>query len=133
MRDSAGHCTFVLLGIIGSGKSSTGNSLLGGKAYDVGHTAASCTEDPQSAPGKITFQQESMDTVVEVPVLVIDAPGYGDSRGKDQDKLNINRLVNYLEKEVMFVNSFLLVVNGASPRFDGQMFEMLQVSESLPS
>jgi len=113
---------FVLLGITGSGKSSTGNMLLEREnAFPVGHLADSCTQSPH--------MEEGLASHLNVPVVVIDTPGYGDSGGNDEG--NIQKMITFLENEIHFVNTFLLVLNGAQRRFDQQTFEMLKVYSSV--
>lgn len=109
--------TVVLLGTTGSGKSSLGNSLLNKEAFVVAHTASSGTR-----VGKLESGINPL--LPDVPITIIDAPGYGDSEGRDQEHLQ--GTARLLEREG-FVNSFLLVLNGSQVRFDGQIFDMLQV------
>lgn len=106
----------VMLGVTGSGKSSLGNSIYGKEAFKVSNEAESCT----SAAQTITKIVDP----INVPLTVVDTPGYGDSRGGDEK--NMKHMTETLQ-DIGLVNAFLLVVNGANVRLDQQIFEMLQV------
>lgn len=114
----------VLLGATGAGKSSLGNCLLEREAFKVGHGATTCTVSPQKREGVISFIGE---VNVDIPLAVIDTPG-GKDRGilededfviveEDGNRFNLKEVASVVDCEG-FVNAFLLVVNGAAPRFD---------------
>lgn len=116
MGDSGRPWAFVLLGVTGSGKSSLGNVLMDREVFKVGHTARSCTF--------ATNKQLGLIPSLDVPLVVIDTPGYGDSGGRDEQHMREIQEVLAVEQ---FVNAFLLVLNSASIRCDDQIFNMLQV------
>ena len=55
--------------------------------------------------------------------ILVDAPGYKDTRGRDD--MHFNNLESYLYG-CGGVDAFLLVISGSNPRFDGAKKEMLQ-------
>jgi len=91
-----------------------GNTLLDNKAFKVGHGAQSCTPKPAKTRGVIPS--------LNVPVVVVDTPGYGDSGGNDAG--NFREMIAFLEDEVMFVNVFLIVLNAT--RCDEQLGSMFK-------
>jgi len=49
-------------------------------------------------------------------VGVIDTPGFGDTRGLQQDKRNTDKILRFLNEEVDYVNCVCLVINGRESR-----------------
>jgi predicted GTPase len=107
-----------LIGLTGSGKSTTANSLCGEQKFNVSGGTVSVTT---AFDGVLTRWFNSPE---EDPVIVIDTPGIGDS--KNRDTKHIAEMVVGL-KNVGSVSAFLLVVNSADPRLSDQLQETLNL------
>ena len=66
------------------------------------------------------------------PIGVIDTPGFGDSRGIDQDKENVGKIIETL-KTVEYINCVCLVINGRAARMSGSLkYVLAEVTSILP-
>ena len=90
-RESRKELTFVLIGVLGSGKSSTGNSILGHKQFKVTTGTVPVT---QTVEEKYFYYNERKITVVDTPGLK-NASSFTSIK-KDVDKLLINKSTNII-------------------------------------
>ena len=95
----------------GTGKSSVSNCILNKEKFKVSADVDSQTSETRGALG--SWFDNNKD-----PVIVIDTPGFGDS--KNRDTQHIARMVFSL-KQVGYVNTFLIVLNSQQPRFDEEL------------
>ena len=73
---------------------------------------------------KIDFEQ--------VKIGVVDTPGFGDTRGIDQDKENIKKIVDKVN-EVEYINCICLIINGRLARMTHQLqYVVSEISAVLP-
>ena len=73
---------------------------------------------------KIDFEQ--------VKIGVVDTPGFGDTRGLDQDKENIKKIVDKVN-EVEYINCICLIINGRLARMTHQLqYVVSEISAVLP-
>ena len=71
-------------------------------------------------------------TICGLNVGIIDSPGFGDSRGLEQDKLNAGEIVRVLIAED-YVNCICLIINGRSPRITATLkYVMAEITSILP-
>ena len=122
----SGMKKMAVIGSAGAGKSSLCN-IFAGKRHDdgtfpVGDELTSCT---YTTSGKTVEWRGTSGQQVHL----FDTPGLKneDSGG---DNFNINQMVEYF-KEANYVNVFLLVINGANPRFDSTLIFMLKVFKRM--
>merc|ERR1711950_11453 len=103
----------VGLGNTGHGKSTVLNRLCGdiSKYGDSGPFEAK--DSDQSVTQQLKHEERTINNVQSV---VVDTPGYKDS--KNRDNLHFNNLESYLYGSGG-VDAFLLVANGTNIRFDG--------------
>merc|ERR1712087_744190 len=110
----------ILMGRTGGGKSTFSNRLSGDTSVlgDQGPSIA-------SASCKSVTQENSKQLITfgDHLIAVVDTPGVGDSYGRDRE--HSNRLCAYL-KGCGGINAFVVVCNGACPRFDAHFKQMLQ-------
>ena len=70
--------------------------------------------------------------VGDLKVGVIDTPGFGDSRGFDQDKTNAQRIVSALKREE-YINCICLIINGRQPRASASLkYVLSEIAAILP-
>ena len=63
---------------------------------------------------------------------IIDTPGFGDSRGMDEDKKHITRIINALKKED-YVNCVCLIINGRASRMSATLgYVLSEITSILP-
>ena len=111
----------VLLGESGSGKSSVGNCLLGlasDESFEESGGTQSCTLECKEVVGTWITNTKLCS--------IIDTPGMNDSDNKDTD--HMRSIVKFL-KDTSYVNVFLLVRNGRSPRMSHSFKRMLSTFE----
>ncbi len=70
--------------------------------------------------------------VGDLKVGVIDSPGFGDSRGLDQDKENAKKIVNALKNED-YINCVCLIINGRQARASVSLkYVLSEITAILP-
>ena len=68
----------------------------------------------------------------ELKVSVIDTPGFADSRGLDQDKKNVQKIIDALKAEE-YINCVCLVVNGRQTRMSATLgYVLTEITSILP-
>ena len=68
----------------------------------------------------------------EVKIGVLDTPGFGDTRGLDQDKENVKKIVDKVN-DVEYINCICLIVNGRMARMTSQLqYVISEISAVLP-
>jgi len=119
-REDGSRKIIVTVGMTGGGKSTFCNRLNGDESTfgreggcQTSGDGTSCTQ----SNGKLCVQ------IGQHRVTVVDTPGFGDSFGRDRE--HSNRLCAYL-KGCGGINAFVLVRNGAQPRFDQPFQNMLR-------
>ena len=71
-------------------------------------------------------------SVGELKVGIIDTPGFGDSRGFDEDKKNVKTIINCLKAEE-YVHYICLIINGRQPRATPTLsYVLTQITAILP-
>ncbi len=70
--------------------------------------------------------------VGDLKIGVIDTPGFGDSRGFKQDKMNAQRIVSALKREE-YINCVCLVIHGRQPRASASLrYVLSEITAILP-
>jgi len=68
----------------------------------------------------------------DLKVGIIDTPGFGDSRGIEEDKRHVGKIIATV-KEVDYVNCVCLVVNGRNSRMTGTLrYVLTEITTILP-
>ena len=111
-----------LIGSTGTGKSSTGNSLINENAFDVSPSTDSQTQE------LVGILARWMGIPTEEPVLVLDTPGMGDTQTRDTK--NIAGMLVRLQ-ELGYVNAFLLVLNCEAPRLSEQTQDHIRLYSEI--
>eukprot|EP01084_Bolivina_argentea_P000665 1224_1 len=115
----------VLVGNTGDGKSTVGNRLCG----DESQRADSGPFPTSNRLDSCTLQLSKQRTEIgSVKITVVDAPGWGDTGGRD--RTHANNLCAYLYG-CGGINHFVLVRNAANYRFDDHFRMMLQRYEHM--
>eukprot|EP00731_Ephydatia_muelleri_P017206 Em0010g304a len=69
----------------------------------------------------------------ELEVKIIDTPGFGDSRGIEEDKKNVKKIVDTINRDIEYVNCICLVINGRQARTSYQLkYVLTEISATLP-
>ena len=107
-----------MIGITGHGKSSTANSICGREKFTV---SAGSESETDSVAGLLTRWQGIKE---EEPVIVLDTPGFGDSKHRETE--HIANVVCGL-KQIGYVHSFLIIFNAEEPRLNEQLQATLKI------
>mmetsp|Transcript_49779 Transcript_49779/g.115538 ORF Transcript_49779/g.115538 Transcript_49779/m.115538 type:complete len:783 (+) Transcript_49779:41-2389(+) len=107
--------TICLLGSVGTGKSSTGNSIFGEEVFETGEQAESVTSKPC-----VKVRRWQGDGEI---VRCVDLPGLSDT--PELDKKHMKEMVEVLRDQVRYIHTFLIVINSQAVRFDRQTQVML--------
>eukprot|EP01084_Bolivina_argentea_P226174 382071_1 len=110
----------VALGNTGSGKSTVLNRLYGDKSEDGDQGPFESSDSDQSVTQRLSHKQCK---ICDTTTILVDTPGYKDSKNKDS--AHFNNLESYLYG-CGGVNAFLLIMNGTNVRFDGNVQCMLK-------
>ncbi|XP_064401543.1 uncharacterized protein LOC135347466 isoform X2 [Halichondria panicea] len=134
----------LLIGKIGSGKTSFLNLLYNCATVGSGFEAKGLEQFTQfndiklekaQAHPKETKTSDATLYNVEVGDLkigVIDTPGFGDSRGLEQDKTNAQRIISALKKEE-YINCVCLIINGRQLGADALLkYVLTDIAAILP-
>lgn len=130
----------LLVGATGSGKTSFVNLCAqekppGGKfKFENIHSF----DEPDAALQASAMASETTDTkshsveIGELKLVLIDTPGFGDTRGTQQDEENLKKIIATVEKEE-FINCVCLVINGRQARMTSyQKYVLEQIAECFP-
>ena len=112
----------VLMGQKGSGKSASANSLCG---FEVFQTSAFTESETSAVNGSFT---RFAGIPTEDPLLVVDTPGIGDSKGRDAK--HIGEMVVCL-KELGYAHAFLIVLNYSDPRRSEQLQDTIKLFSQM--
>ena len=116
----------TVIGSAGAGKSTLCNIFAGKKhdddTFPVGDEWTSCTH---ATSGKIVKWRGTSGRKIHL----FDTPGLK-NEDSGADNYNIDQMVDYF-KNAWYVNVFLLVINGANPRFDSSLISMLKVFHKM--
>lgn len=83
----------------------------------------------ESATTGATYYQVDFE---EVKLGLLDTPGFGDTRGLDQDKENVKKIVDKVN-DVEYINCVCLIVNGRMARMTSQLqYVISEISAVLP-
>ena len=119
---SKNFLSVCLLGVTGHGKSSTANTLCGKEYFTVSEGAESQTHEVR---GLVTTWQNDPEGKM---MIVLDTPGFGDSKGLDTS--HIANMV-YKLKLIGYVHTFMLIFNSEDPRFDEQLQSTLKIFSQM--
>ena len=134
----------LLIGETGSGKTSFLNFICNAERIQaVGYVSASKDFRPfhdiklenaeaRKMESKTSGAKLYQMTICGLNVGVIDSPGFGDSRGLDQDKKNAREIVRALNEEE-YVNCICLIINGRTSRMSATLkYVMSEITSILP-
>ena len=94
----------------------------GAMLYDA---AADSTDSADS-----TIRKADLD---KLEFCIIDTPGFGDSRGFDQDKKNAEAIISCIQKEE-YINCVCIVINGRETRITADLkYVLTEISSILPN
>ena len=108
----------TLIGPTGAGKSTTANSICGQQKFKE-----SCSTDSET--DSVTALLATWQGVKgEEPVIAIDTPGLGDSKGRDTG--HIAKMVCSL-KQIGYVNAFLIILNSEEHRLSEYLQSTIKI------
>ena len=137
-------CNMLLIGEIGSGKTSFLNLLCNcsllqelGFAKGAGHFHDYNDiklENPLA--GKMESKTSGAKLynleLCGIKMGVVDTPGFGDSRGMEEDKQNVDKIIDTL-KEEDYLNCVCLIINGRQSRMSAALrYVLTEVTSILP-
>ena len=137
-------CKILLIGEIGSGKTSLLNllyncSLIQELGFAKGAAQFRNFNDIELENGLASKMESKTSGVklynVELCGLnmgVIDTPGFGDSRGMNEDKWNVRKIIDTL-KEEEYLNCVCLIINGRRSRMGATLrYVLTKIASILP-
>jgi len=89
--------------VTGHGKSSTANSLCGEAEYFK--TSSELESETSKVRGLVTYAFGDEEAE---PVIIIDTPGFGDSKGRDTEHI-ANMVMNL--RMIGYVDTFIITIN----------------------
>jgi len=99
--------------VTGHGKSATANSL----CWELERFKTSADVESETSEVK-GFVTHALGSDKNDPVIIIDTPGIGDSKGRDTE--HIAKMVMNL-KRIGYVHSFIITINSQDCRFNEQL------------
>ena len=137
----------LLIGETGSGKTSFLNLLCNSKLFEelgtnfdaekldqIGKYNDLMIENSiERAMASKTSEAKHYDTVVcRMRMAVFDTPGFGDSRGLEQDKVNVKKIINALRNQD-YINCVCLIINGRQSRMTASLkYVLSEISSVMP-
>ena len=137
----------LLIGETGSGKTSFLNLLCNSKLFEelgtnvdaakldrIRHYNDLKIEDStaRAMASKTSDAKHYNTEVCEMRMTVIDTPGFGDSRGIEQDKTNVEKIIKALKRED-YINCVCLIINGRQSRMSASLkYVLSEISAILP-
>ena len=137
----------LLIGETGSGKTSFLNLLCNSKLFEELGTKVDAAKfnqikryndlkiEDSTARAMASKTSDAMfynTEVCEMRMEVIDTPGFGDSRGLEQDKKNVKKIIDALRHQE-YVNCVCLIINGRQARMSASLQYVLgEISSILP-
>jgi predicted RNA-binding protein with RPS1 domain len=109
--------------VTGHGKSSTANSLCGEAEYFK--TSSELESETSKVRGLVTY---AFNDEEEEPVIIIDTPGFGDSKGRDTEHI-ANMVMNL--RMIGFVDTFIITINSQDPRFNEQLESTIKLFSQM--
>ena len=109
MSNECNNNSYIILGLTGVGKSSLCRVLSEDKTIKIGEQTNlnSCTVETSSY--KCHFQ--------DFNYTVIDTPGFLDTRGEEQDKINLLYLRDYLSNSAYNIKGIIIILNFLDNKF----------------
>lgn len=109
MSNECGNNSYIILGLTAVGKSTLCRVLSEDKTIKIGEStdADSCTVKASSY--ECHFQNFNY--------TVIDTPGFLDTKGEQQDKLNLQYLKDYLSSSVYNIKGIIIILNFQDNKF----------------
>ncbi|CAE7390900.1 105313388 [Symbiodinium natans] len=152
--DRESNYTILLLGQTGSGKTSLLNLIanFGGVLRLLFDKEQILTHEELARFGQARVSDSTLENAVDDPMAsktsdakvyqitlasnwhftIIDTPGFGDSRGVEEDKKHVERIMACLQK-VTTINSVMLVMNGRDSRMTATMnYVIAQLTAVMP-
>ena len=136
----------LLIGETGSGKTSFLNLLCNSKLFEelgnevdavkldqIRHYNDLKIEDStaRAMESKISEAKFYRTEVCKMRMTVIDTPGFGDSRGLEQDKVNVKKIIDALRREE-YINCICLIINGRQSRMSASLkYVLTEISTIL--
>ena len=137
----------LLIGETGSGKTSFLNLLCNSKLFEELGTNIDATKLDQirhyndlkiedstacAMESKTSDAKFYKTEVCRMRMTVIDTPGFGDSRGLEQDKKNVKKIIDALKGED-YINCVCLIINGRQSRMTASLKYILsEISTIMP-
>ena len=119
----------VVIGETGAGKTSLIELILNcveqEQSFDLSKLKKLTKEEYATAMQSRTTKINYYDVKAgDFSFLLIDTPGFADTRGDDQNKLNMDNIISHM-KEQIYINCVCLVINGSQSRLSKLMKDVL--------
>ena len=85
------------------------------ESFHCGVERTSCTSALNAVEIPMGMQTKIPKSKHNVPRYIADTPGFGDSRGFEQDRTNAQRIISTLREEE-YINCVCLIINGRQAR-----------------